>query len=543
MPFDINAQEDMSFLRKGLVDMLTSRLYVDEEVMVLSREETQKALELVPEPIDDDKAIEIGNLLGVDYVLFGSLTVFGESVSIDAKMMEISTHKPIEYFNQTQALSDLIPSIDKFSRRINETVFGRGAQPTTPVRTERKEEETFDIHAHPEKVFEQELGRTAAVEPPEVETPVSEPVYVEKPHSVESTAADVPNPTFIPVDQNKSTKGFVRIKNIQDRLIGVSLGDVDKDGNIETVAITEHELYVFRYERERFYKVGEVKHDYRNNHIGVDIVDVNGNGYPEIFVTSLNDDRTDVRSFILEYNGKEYVEIDTNLSWYFRVNEFPNRGKILLGQKQQQVNPSPFAAEIAEMNFSSAMYVPYKQALPPGEANVMGFAMGDIMNDGQFIGVAYTESDYLRVVDSAGKEIWRGSEYYGGTNLYFVTSTDPREGYNERQYYPMRLIVRDINADGRYEVILAKNTDTARRLLKQFRKFSGGVIAALSWDGIGGMTEDWTTPKISGQITDFAIGDMDNDGKDELAVSVIVQYGSFMGKEALSSIIVYDLDN
>jgi len=62
--------------------MLTSRLYTEDKVAVLSRGETAKVLETVSPPINESKARKIGSRLGVDYVLFGSLTVFGESVSL-----------------------------------------------------------------------------------------------------------------------------------------------------------------------------------------------------------------------------------------------------------------------------------------------------------------------------------------------------------------------------------------------------------------------------------------------------------------------------
>jgi len=90
VPFKVNAEKDLSFLRDGIVDMLTSRLSVEDKVVVLCREEIAKVLKTVSPPINESKARDIGSRLGVNYVLFGSLTVFGESVSMDAKMVDVS---------------------------------------------------------------------------------------------------------------------------------------------------------------------------------------------------------------------------------------------------------------------------------------------------------------------------------------------------------------------------------------------------------------------------------------------------------------------
>ena len=126
VPFKINAEKDLSFLRDGIVDMLTSRLFWEDKVAVLSREETAKVLENVQAPLNESKAREIGTRLKVDYVLFGSLTVFGNSVSIDAKMVDVSGSKPpLTFFNQSQGMDQVIPGINLFATDINAEIFGR----------------------------------------------------------------------------------------------------------------------------------------------------------------------------------------------------------------------------------------------------------------------------------------------------------------------------------------------------------------------------------------------------------------------------------
>ena len=60
----------------------------------------------------------MGTGLGADYVLFGSLTVFGNSVSIDAKMVDVSgENRPLSFFNQSQGMDQVIPGINLFASR------------------------------------------------------------------------------------------------------------------------------------------------------------------------------------------------------------------------------------------------------------------------------------------------------------------------------------------------------------------------------------------------------------------------------------------
>jgi TolB-like protein len=154
VPFKINAEKDLTFLEEGIADMLESRLSWDDKVTVISREETKRALESVEEPLNETRAREIGAKLDADHVLFGSLTIFGNSMSIDAKLIDVSGDKPsFTFFSQSQSMDEVIPQINLFAADINEKVFGRVLHVKTTV--DQPQETQYDIHAHPEKLIEE----------------------------------------------------------------------------------------------------------------------------------------------------------------------------------------------------------------------------------------------------------------------------------------------------------------------------------------------------------------------------------------------------
>ena len=128
---------------------------------------------------------------------------------------------------------------------------------------------------------------------------------------------------------------------------GIALGDVDGDGKTETVIITPDKVIVYRYEQQRFYQVTEYAEGSKGINIGVDVADINGNGIPEIIVTSLTLTRKALASFVLEWDGKAFKRIVDNAPWYFRVCDLPDRGKVLLGQEPRF--GSPFKGKIFEM--------------------------------------------------------------------------------------------------------------------------------------------------------------------------------------------------
>jgi len=520
LPFKMNAQKDLSFLKNGIYDMLTSRLSRAGKVQVVERKETEKALEMVTGSLNEDSARRTGEKLNADFVLFGSLTVFGNSISIDAKIIDVSGKQPmLTFFEQSQGMDEVIGRINMIASNINEKIFGiktATAAPPPASSTPAPENQKRDIHAHPETLLKGDVSG----EDPSLQTRENL-LYGDHRRAREL-----------------STK-FWKSHNFKSFLHGLALGDVDKDGKVETVVAGAHSIRIYRYENRRLIKIEEIKESKYLYFIGVDIADINNNGYPEIFVTSLSLGKNSVRSFVLEYNGKKYVKIVDGMPWYFRVVKLPDKMPILLGQKN--IGGGPFAAgAIHQMTWENSDYLPSVKVLKSGQVNVLGAALGDSMNSGDDLVLAYTKTDRLKIFTAGGGEEWTGSDRLGGSSLYYVLpTTDP--GIENRQYLSMRVTIYDMDKDGKNEVIAVKNKEMAGSLLKSFRKFTKANFVSLTWDGLG-LVPNWKTRQISGHIRDFAIGDFDNDGKNELVAGVVIKEGSIVFTTPKSTIIAYEIE-
>jgi hypothetical protein len=422
-------------------------------------------------------------------------------------------------------MDPVIPAINLFASDINEKEFGR-VMPSqkAPASAQAQQTETLqdqpqtDARAHPEKLI---AGRFSDADSPD-------------------SKKTAPSSIFIPTERTyEQAPKFWRSQSFSHLINGLALGDVDGDGKQETVILTPHAVHIYRWDNNRFVKVKIFDENRYRNLIGIDIADINQNGISELFVTSLNAQRNSLNSFVIERNGKDYKEIVTNSPWYYRVVELSGQGPLLFGQRQGTAD-DPFGDAIFEMVWNNNEYEPADQILPSRRANLMGFALGDVMNDGRDIAVSYNQSDYIRIIDGAGKVEWTGSENYGGSMLYFsLPRQDPGEIENP-SYLPMRIDIRDLNADGKNEIIAVKNFELANRRLENFREFTNTQIELLSWNGLG-LDADWKTRKVSGYISDFGIGDFDNDGRYELIAAVISRQGSIIGTTPKSYIIAYDL--
>jgi hypothetical protein len=52
----------------------------------------------------------------------------------------------------------------------------------------------------------------------------------------------------------------------------------------------------------------------------------------------------------------------------------------------------------------------------------------------------------------------------------------------------------------------------------------------------------WKTRKLSGYFSDFAVGDFDNDGQDELVAALVLKTGSVVTTKPKSALIAYELE-
>ena len=522
VPFKVNAEKDLSFLRDGIVDMLTSRLSVENKVVVLCREEITKVLKTVSLPINESKAREIGSQLGVNYVLFGSLTVFGESVSIDAKMVDVSGTQPVlTFFNQSQGMDQVIPKINLFATDINEKVFGR-AMPsqkvvvTPPPQTPQTHppEDQSNVRMHPEKLI---AGGFQGV-------------------NTEGPQQPAPGLGFLATQEARSQSAqFWASRSIRHRINGISIGDIDGDGKQETVITTEHSVEAYRFDNNHFLKIKILAERGLDNLIGIDVADINNNGHPEIFITGLNPHRNMVKSFVLEFDGQTYTEIVSDSRWYYRVVDHPLRGHILIGQQQE--GDTLFSGQVYEMIWENNEYVPVNKIQHGRRTHVLGFAYGNAMNDDVDVALAFDNLDYLRIFNVTGTERWKDGEHSGGGAEYYIVPHSTSE-YEEKEYYPARILIRDINGNGKNEVITVKNHRLSD--LVSFRKFTHGEIQIRSWNGIG-LSVLWRTHKLKGYFSDVAIGDFNNDGKEEVVAPLVIKTGYVVGIKPKSKVIAYPL--
>jgi len=125
LPFEINAGQDLSYLRQSLPDLLSDRLR-DAGFNVVDKETVTKALAGKGlKPTDPAAVREAGILTGAGYVITGSFSQLGETLSIDARVNDpFGVKPPMPAFASKEGLINLIPAVDALVAKMRGDLLG-----------------------------------------------------------------------------------------------------------------------------------------------------------------------------------------------------------------------------------------------------------------------------------------------------------------------------------------------------------------------------------------------------------------------------------
>ncbi len=516
MPFTIHASSDLSYLSDATADMLGSRIAAKAGVTVIDTATVKAAAKAVKGPVTVKVAENIGKALGVDCAIFGSITVLGESVSIDAKAIEISGgSSPVAFYRQADSVAGIIPATESIAAEICEKLFG-----TAPAEQKR----------------EPGAGVPQAALAPAAAAPgaVSSGVAFVHPAPAPPPAASTGTSPFIKA-AGASVTGFWKSPDFGLKLCGIAVADLDGDRKNETVLISDSYLCVRRFEKNRFYKVAERDAESYEKFISVDAADTDRDGRAEIFVTCINNNTHKLRSFVLGLSGRKLVTIAEKQPWYFRAVGTD----AVYGQKRGLSDI--FFPGIWRLEKKGTDYVGKEMLDLPAGVTVFGFTRAKSIGGVENLFVVSDSNDRIRLYTESGRLVWKSDHSFGGSQTFLEKKVENREQSADRIYLSQRIFATDINGDGKTELVTVKNEDIAGRVFGRYRKYGNGEFVCLGWDGLG-MSELWHTRKISGYISDFTLSDFDNDGKPELAGAVVRKGGSVISGPK-SCVISYDLEN
>jgi TolB-like protein len=531
LPFTMNAPSNMSYLGDGIRDMLTSRLAWKDKVQVVDRASTDLALKGSKSPLAESDALRIGQSLKADYVLFGSVTAVGQAVSIDASMLPVlGKGEPISLYAQTNSLDEVVPRINRFAQDVNQKLFGRAVERAEAA--PQGEEQLFSTR-NPELLVPDAMD------------------------SSQRTSHLNPNFLEITPDGTITNAGIWKSQTFLDGIVSMDMGDVDGDKRPEVVTVSFRKVTVYKREANALRTIAVYDATKMDRFTYVSLADVNRDGKDEIFVTNMrkfnnpSGNSTDSvsygqheeklpSSFALAFTNGKLQPLGKPVPYFLNAVAFPNRGKVVLGQKPG--TDATFDDQAFEMVLKGNQLTASIPVSLPRRCNVFNFVRADVNGDKSDEYVVIDDDNELLIMDSAGSPLSKSSKHFSATTNYILGKVhDLRYNHVDYYYLPSSIAVYDLNKDGILEVILNRSSDYNNFMPEGLKYYERGEVVSLSYDQMG-FVENWKTREISGMVTSVRIGDLNQDGVPELVVALVMSKDFTKLWESKSTIYSYDLN-
>lgn len=531
LPFFVHSAENIDYVRQGIGDMLASRISVSEKLEVMGRDSLLDALaKTTAKEFTPADLVAVGKTLNADFVVWGTITKIGSSLSIDGKMLDIAANKPVLNITaHCPTMDEVIPKINDFAQRITSQILGAPSQNTTPP---------------PSK-------EVATPRPPSPQTAREAEIISGMGGGRKGTFTSSINPDFINAAQPLNRKTFWKSQQFSNEFRGMDIGDVNGDGLNETVMIDPHNVLIYQKKGNDFKLIQQIPGKSYDYYVSLDVSDINGNGIKEIIVSSYTGQQVD--SFILEYRDGKFQTIASDLPWFMRVIDNGSGVPLLLGQRRGI--ETPFETPIYEIVWKNGAYVEGPKMRIPQGLSVYGLTMDKLGSGGAEKIIFLNSDDYLCIFEQTDKPLskievfgrtseflWKSDEQFGGSNTYIEpmghSGIRIKGDDDPISFINLRILTYDTNRDGKREIILVKNLSATSRLMQRIKLFTAAEIYNLEWDS-SGMVENWRTKKMNGYVADYQFKDIDNDGENEVVLALVLSVGGSIKDRSV--IVTYSL--
>lgn len=332
---------------------------------------------------------------------------------------------------------------------------------------------------------------------------------------------------------------FWRSAILRMKLHKMAIGDLLGDGKNEVVVATEHDLEILEYgilgEKGNFLPLGNRIEGYNDALIlTLGVGDLNGNGRSEIFVTSLRGKSTEVRVF--EYDGERFQEIWSKKGLVLRVIHTPAGETYLVGQKTtSSISMGFLSGSVSEYAWDGEEYSRKGRLDVPGRVDVFGFTLADVNADGRNEVLFYDRFDRIDMFQGGGRR-WRSRGAYEPYKMYLVRKG---EETNRGRHIVGRIELTYLEKDKDLRLILFKNFRPFK-FIQGLPLYNGSELYIFRWNGED-FTSEFRSEEFESYIVDYAVADIDNDGKQEIALAMVLK-GDDWFRTPQSQIVVYEVE-
>lgn len=493
--FDVSSAGNYAYLGNSVQSMLSSRLAAKDRVVVLDR--TLSAKELSSLKNNKQSSLAGGSsTTEADYLVTGSLYGLKSGMNIQVVLYPFAADKEVLRFESlVKQQEHVIDDVEKLAAEIAQSAFGSGTVAAEPVKTGGAGEGTSGfITAHPEAAYKKSINAGAVV-------------------------GAVGNGIQVKAREGK------RSVTLPDEISTLVVGDIDGDKEDEIVVLSGNSLELYELDGKKITKTATAGLPPAVECHAINLADLDNNGRMEIYASCTAD--LNVSSLIVDWSkDKGFFIVSAHIPWYIRPIMIPGKGWRLAGQKRGLEKTELLKPGVYLLDLDAAKTPKQAEQLPlPSGVNLFDFAFADLDGDSVAETVAIDTKERMRVFNRANELLWVSKKTFGGSRVYLGPSrsnaindqdrknfTADEDALRDLIFVPGRLVVTDINADGRQEVVINENTLSSMSIFERMRIYNDGVIVGLAWDGTA-LNELWRTGSFRGYIAGFGFSSLKKNGE------------------------------
>jgi len=458
--------------------MLSSRL-AGGDLAVISGDTIEGSLtEEEKKGITSEKrAEELMRELGADYAIFGSITAIGSTYSLDLSLLKSKEGSPPMRFSSVVAEDQFISEFSNMANQVRAAIEGKGIAQKEPAK------------------------------PPALpETSSTKGIFTKSEEDKARSPDREEGMAFKPTEESRPLKPTGTIPLTME-VMSFDMGDLDGDGKVELVLVDRKKMLVYRREGKTFALIDTLKASWGEEFFKVSVGDVDNNGTAEIYVVGLYG----MRARTSVYERVEEIKRLERKTGHIRVIRDSIENKSLLLFQGSKVNEF-FSGPIYSMNYDERGNLIKGEKLPEMKgAQFYTLVRSDLNEDGthEWVGLGEPNLDdksRLHVWGERGQILWRGKKELGGTNNAIRVGEPEPEGLPPRISFNSRLVLADIDGDGRKDVVASENIPMIEKLLN-FKVYVKSQVIAYRIEGTT-LSPAWSAGEI-----DYCVTDMQSDSQ------------------------------
>lgn len=473
-PINIISPKPAPYLEEGMKVMLASRLaeaglhVITDQALgkYLSNEERQGR-------ISSYRVEQLASKVNAQYAIFGSLTAIGKGLSLDLSFLDLSKKPPsLTHVSEATTEDEFILRLAEVANRFKSIIAGKSTEITAPHTRNQNGDTNLSPHNNAtENIFfslTNGQGRQEGV--------------------------------FRPTRRCSSFNPAGMLWVWMD-VVSLDVADLNGDDTLELLVLGRNQLKIYTRQGTGFKLIKTYRAVRGEDFLKVSTGDIDGDGRPEIYLVSFYG-RVG-RSIVFDWTGNNLKKRFTKRGNLVVVNNPLGHKPLLLyqGSKTEQL----FAGEMFFMNYAGHRKLKKLERLPQlKKARFYTIIPYDINKDAkpEFIGLG--EYDSLHIWENNGKVLWKEDNSIGGTNNAMQIGEPSGPGESKPWVYiNSRLVMTDIDGDGRKDLIAVKNRPLIGGI-ENMLVYTKGRLLGYKLQG-GSLVRAWITKQIPYCITDIQV--------------------------------------